>query len=89
MTTLIIKGLLSVVNLLCDHGPVADLIDPEDLIDSHGIADMLGLANGRVVSVLRSRNSDFPQPTVDMGRGRCLLWLRQDVEAWARETGRA
>jgi hypothetical protein len=27
-------------------------------------------------------------PTVDMGTGRCLLWLRQDVEAWALGTGR-
>lgn len=26
-------------------------------------------------------------PVVD--KGRCLLWLRQDVERWARATGRA
>jgi predicted DNA-binding transcriptional regulator AlpA len=67
---------------------VASLIDPDDLIDTTAIAELLGLASHRVVSVLRSRHEDFPDPTVDMGRGRCLLWLRQDVEAWARSTGR-
>ncbi len=27
---------------------------------------------------------DFPAPVVDMGRGRCLLWLRTDVAKWAK-----
>lgn len=69
-------------------GCMTNKIDPNDLVDSTGIAELLGLASHRVVSVLRGRHADFPAPTVDMGRGRCMLWLRQDVEAWARSTGR-
>jgi predicted DNA-binding transcriptional regulator AlpA len=62
---------------------VARPVDLDDLIDSTGIADLLGLARRSSVAVYRSRYSDFPQPVIDMGTGRCLLWLRRDVEAWA------
>ena len=65
---------------------VAKQIDPDDLIDTHDIAVLLGLSSPRAVSVYRSRYGDFPPPLVDRGTGRCLLWLRADVEAWA--TGR-
>ena len=60
------------------------LIDPGNLIDSQGIADLLGLNRRSSVSVYRSRYADFPCPIVDMGAGRCLLWLRADIEAWVR-----
>lgn len=63
---------------------VAPPVDPADLIDSHGVASVLGLTNPRSVSTYRKRYVDFPTPVVDMGVGRCLLWLRGDVEAWAR-----
>ena len=63
---------------------MAKLIDPTNLIDSQGIADLLGLNRRSSVSVYRARYSDFPAPVVDMGAGRCLLWLRADVEAWAK-----
>jgi predicted DNA-binding transcriptional regulator AlpA len=58
-------------------------VDPADLLDSHGVAEMLGLSSHRSVSTYRLRYADFPTPVVDMGAGRCLLWLRADIEAWA------
>jgi hypothetical protein len=58
-------------------------VDPADLLDSHGVAEMLGLSSHRSVSTYRLRYDDFPAPVVDMGAGRCLLWLRADIEAWA------
>jgi hypothetical protein len=63
-------------------------IDVDDLIDARGIAALLGLAFRQEVSVYRSRYPDFPAPVVDMGRGTSLLWLRPEVEAWARRAGR-
>jgi predicted DNA-binding transcriptional regulator AlpA len=54
-----------------------------ELIDSSGVADVLGLTNTGTVSVYRRRYTSFPAPRVDMGSGRCLLWLRADIEAWA------
>jgi hypothetical protein len=64
------------------------MIDPGDLLDSHDVAELLGLASHRAVSTYRGRYPDFPVPIVEKGAGRCVLWLRADVEAWARETGR-
>jgi hypothetical protein len=64
------------------------VIDPADLLDSHDVAELLGLASHRAVSTYRGRYSDFPPPILEKGTGRCVLWLRADVEAWARETGR-
>ena len=61
-------------------------VDPVDLIDSNEAALILGLSNRNGVAVLRRRYSDFPGPAVE--KGRCLLWLRTDVEAWAKRTGR-
>ena len=58
------------------------MIDPADLIDSHGVAEVLGLAQRSSVATYRARHADFPTPVVDMGVGRCLLWVRGDIEAW-------
>lgn len=58
-------------------------VDTADLIDARSIADLLVLSSPRTVSTYRARYPDFPAPVVDMGAGRCLLWLRADVEAWA------
>ena len=57
-------------------------IDPADLVDSNLIAEILGLKNRSSVAVYRARYEDFPAPVVDMGAGRCLLWLRADIAAW-------
>lgn len=63
-------------------------VDTEDLLDSHDVAELLGLRSNRAVSTYRGRYRDFPAPVIEKGTGRCVLWLRSDVAAWARETGR-
>ena len=62
------------------------LVDPTDLLDAHEVADLLGLARRQAVSTYRRRYSDFPAPIIE--KSRCVLWLRSDVEARARTTGR-
>ena len=66
---------------------VARLIDADDLIDAGTVAQLLGLSSRNAVSVYRSRYSDFPAPVVN--RGTCVLWLRADLDAWAKSSGRA
>jgi predicted DNA-binding transcriptional regulator AlpA len=63
-------------------------IDPGELLDSNEVAALLGLSTSRAVSTYRARYSDFPAPVVQKGSGKCVLWLRADVEAWAQATGR-
>jgi predicted DNA-binding transcriptional regulator AlpA len=62
-------------------------IDPGDLVDPREVAAIIGMTNPSGVSVYRRRYPDFPDPVVE--KARCILWLRQDVERWARRTGRA
>ena len=66
------------------------LVDVDDLIDSAAVAEIVGLSSSSNVATYRGRYADFPQPVVNLGSGRCLLWLRPDVEAWAvaRRSGR-
>jgi predicted DNA-binding transcriptional regulator AlpA len=64
-------------------------VDVNDLIDSRVVAQILGLAQFNTVSNYQRRYPDMPRPVVDMGRGRCKLWLRSDVEAWAKRSHRA
>lgn len=59
-------------------------VDPAELLDTRDVAAIIGLDNPNGVSVYRRRYPDFPTPVVD--KGRCLLWRRQDVEAWARHS---
>ena len=63
-------------------------VDLSDLIDAKAVAELLGLAQRTSVSVYQRRYLDMPRPVIDMGRGRCKLWLRPEVETWARQTGR-
>ena len=60
---------------------MAALIDPDDLIGPSDVAQFIGLTNVRGVSVYR-KMPDFPTPVIE--RGRCLLWLRADIETWHR-----
>jgi predicted DNA-binding transcriptional regulator AlpA len=64
---------------------VSTLVDPEALIAADEVAAIIGLTNPRGVSVYRARHDDFPAPRID--KGNCVLWLRADIEAWAK--GRA
>jgi predicted DNA-binding transcriptional regulator AlpA len=63
-------------------------VDTADLIDAQAVAGLLGLAQRTSVSVYQHRYPDMPRPVVDMGQGRCKLWLRSDIESWVRKTGR-
>lgn len=59
-------------------------VDLDDLTDATGVAEALGLGHRNSVRTYRSRYDDFPEPIVNFGSGRCLLWLRSEVEAWRR-----
>jgi predicted DNA-binding transcriptional regulator AlpA len=57
-------------------------VDLDDITDSAGVAEILGLSHSQSVNTYRARYADFPTPVVNLGAGRCLLWLRSEVEAW-------
>ena len=56
--------------------------DPANLVDAVTVAEILGLSSRGAVAVYRARYDDFPDPVIDLGKGRPMLWLRADVEAW-------
>lgn len=61
-------------------------IESDDLCNANEVAQIIGLSSGGNVSLYRKRHRDFPLPAVD--KAPCVLWLRPEVEAWARATGR-
>jgi glutathione-regulated potassium-efflux system ancillary protein KefG len=62
---------------------MAPQVATEDLIDAHGVADVLGLSHRNTVSQYQRRYPDMPRPVLDLGRGRVKLWLRPEMEKWA------
>ena len=60
-------------------------IDTEDLLDTQGVADILGLAHRNTVTQYQRGYSDMPRPVFDLGPGRVKLWLRPEIEGWAQE----
>lgn len=48
------------------------------------IAELLGVSRQRVHQL--SKSPDFPEPTARLSAG--LIWEREAIEAWARQTGR-
>jgi glutathione-regulated potassium-efflux system ancillary protein KefG len=56
----------------------------EDLIDAREVAELLGLAHYNSTSTYLQRYADMPRPVVDRGPKRARLWLRPEIEAWAR-----
>jgi len=58
-------------------------IDIDELVDAQGVADLLGLAQRNTVSLYQRRYGDMPRPVVDLGRGRCKMWARSEIEAWS------
>lgn len=64
---------------------MAPLVDTADLIDALGVARLLGVAHRNTVSVYQKRYPEMPRPVVDLGSGRPRLWLRSEIEAWARK----
>ena len=64
-------------------------MDLDDLIDATDVAELIGLTNPGGLPTYRARYDEFPDPVWKSRGGRCQLWLRPDVETWARETGRS
>ena len=58
-------------------------VDVDELIDTQGVAQLLGLAHRNTVSEYQSRYAEMPRPVVDLGGGRSKLWLRPEIERWA------
>jgi hypothetical protein len=67
---------------------MAPMVRTEDLVDAQGVADILELSHRNTVSAYQRRYPDMPRPVVILGSGRTRLWLRPEVEAWAKGTGR-
>jgi predicted DNA-binding transcriptional regulator AlpA len=59
-------------------------VSTEDLIDAQMVADILGLSHRTSVSLYQRRYGDMPRPVVDLGDGRVKLWLRPEMERWAK-----
>lgn len=57
-------------------------VDPADLIDARGVAEVLGLSHPNSVSTYQHRYPDMPRPVVDLGEGRCKLWLVSHIRDW-------
>ena len=64
-------------------------VDLDDLMDATDVANLIGVTNANVVGVYRRRYDNFPPPVWASRGGRCQLWVRADVEVWARATGRS
>jgi len=63
---------------------MSKLINPDDLIDSSDMADLLGLSSPRAVYVYQARYKEMPKPIVDRGRNRARLWLKPEVMQWLK-----
>lgn len=69
----------------CRLARVSRLLDPEELIDAQGVAEVLGLSQRNSVSAYQRRYPDMPRPVVNLGQGRCKLWLCNEIEEWRLE----
>ena len=63
-------------------------VDTTDLIDARGAAELLRLSHPNSVSTYQRRYRDMPRPVVDLGEGRCKLWLTAEVREWQTRRGR-
>ena len=60
-------------------------IDTKDLLDTQGVAEILGLSHRNTVLQYQERYTDMPRPVFDLGKGRVKLWLRSDIQRWAAQ----
>jgi len=60
----------------------------DELLDATDVAELLSLPSPTAIATYRGRYDDFPEPAWASRGGRCQLWLRGEVEGWARATGR-
>ncbi len=58
-------------------------IDTADLVDARGVARFLGLSHSNSVSTYQHRYPDMPRPVVELGEGRCKLWLMGEIRDWS------
>ena len=58
----------------------------DQLVGAREIAARLGSNRTVYVHDLRRRHPDFPAPIAELSAG--LVWDWEEVEAWARKTGR-
>jgi hypothetical protein len=47
-----------------------------------GVAELLGIAQPNTVSAYQRRYPAIPLPVVDLGQGRCRLWLPSEIQRW-------
>ena len=57
----------------------------DDFVGIAEIAGMLRITTQRVDQLARTHDA-FPAPVADLSAGR--IWLKADIEEWARKTGR-
>jgi len=67
---------------------VGRILDAADVIDAQGVAELLGLSQRNTVSSYQRRYPGMPRPVIDLGRGRCKLWLQSEVVAWEQQRHR-
>jgi len=58
------------------------MIDADDVVDARVVAELLGLSHANSVSLYQRRYDDMPRPVIDMGQGKCKLWLRSEIVEW-------
>ncbi len=63
---------------------VSPRINTENLVDAVEVARLLGLSHRTAVNTYLARYPDMPRPVIDLGPRRPRLWLRQEIESWAR-----
>lgn len=63
---------------------MAPRVNTEDLIDATEVARILGLSHRNTVSTYLKRYPGMPRPAIDLGPQRPRLWIRKEIEAWAR-----
>ncbi len=63
-------------------------VNTDDLIDAAEVAELLGFAHRNAVSLYQRRYEDMPRPIVVRSNGKTMLWLRSEVIAWGKQTGR-
>jgi len=56
-----------------------------ELVGAAEIAELLGISRQRVNALARTHD-DFPRPVAELTAGR--IWSKQDIDAWAKRTGR-
>lgn len=56
----------------------------EDLIDAQDVAEILGLSHRESVTTYLHRYNDMPRPVVELKKSKTRLWLRPEIERWAR-----